>query len=239
LNEKSPSAHITMAVIMTQYDWDWAGAQQQFQRALALAPQENSAHQLYGWYLIAVGRPVEAQAEMSRTLDSDSGDSVWALAMSFYFAHQYENAVEQCRRAIAAEPKSHWPHLMLGWAYVQQDRFREGIAEFEEASRLFDQNPQVLAAIGYAYARSGQRAEAQKVLADLSETAKRRYVSPYDVATIHAGLGDRDAALNWLERAYEERCGWLAWWLKSDPKFDALHGDARFQGLLTRIGLPR
>jgi DNA-binding winged helix-turn-helix (wHTH) protein/Tfp pilus assembly protein PilF len=239
LSEKSPMAHLAMAVIKTQYDWDFAGAQQQFQRAIALAPQENASHQMYGWYLIAVGRPVEAQAEMSRTLDSGSGDSVWALGMSFYFARQYENAVEQCRRAIAAEPKSHWPHLMLGWTYVQQDQFREGLAEFEEASRLFDQNPQVLAAIGYAYARSGQRAEAQKVLADLSETAKRRYVSPYDVATIHAGLGDRDAALNWLERAYEERCGWLAWWLKLDPKFDALHGDVRFQSLLTRIGLPR
>jgi serine/threonine-protein kinase len=229
-----------MAVIKTQYDWDWPGAQQQFQRAIALAPQESSAHQLYGWYLTAVGRPVEAQAEMSRMLESGSGNSfsLWGLGMSFYFAREYEKSVEQCRRAIAAEPKSHWPHLLLGWTYVQQDRFEEGIVEFEEASRLFDRNPQVLAAIGYAYAKSGQRAAAQKVLAGLSETAKGRYVSPYDVATIHAGLGDREEALNWLERAYEERCGWLAWWLKVDPKFDPLHGDARFQNLLTRIGLP-
>jgi Flp pilus assembly protein TadD len=93
--------------------------------------------------------------------------------MCFYFAGQYEKAVEQYRRAIAVEPKSHWSHLLLGWAYVQQGRFSEAIAELEEASRLIDRNPQVLAAIGHAYAKSGQRAAAQKVLAELAETAKR------------------------------------------------------------------
>jgi DNA-binding winged helix-turn-helix (wHTH) protein/tetratricopeptide (TPR) repeat protein len=241
LNEKLPMAHVAMALIKTQYDWDWSGAEREFQRALALDPYDGSTHQLHGWYLIALGRTVEAQAEMSRGLEAGAGDdfSLWGLGMSFYFAGQYEKAVEQYRRAIAVEPKSHWSHLLLGWAYEQQGRFGEAIAELEEASRLFDRNPQVLAAIGHAYAKSGQRAAAQKILAELSETAKRRYVSPYDVATIHAGLGDREQTLNWLERAYEERSGWLAWWLKLDPKFDALHGDARFQDLLARMGFQR
>ena len=239
LNEKLPGAHVAMGVIKTQYDWDWSGAEQEFQRAIALDPHDSSAHQLYGWYLIAVGRTVEAQAEMTRVLDAGNDFSLWGLGMAYYFAGQYEKAIEQYRRAIAIEPKSHWSHLLLGWAYEQQGRFGEAIAELDQASLLLDRNPQVLAAIGHAYAKSGQRAAAQKVLAELSETAKRRYVSAYDVATIHAGLGDREQTLIWLERAYEERSGWLAWWLKLDPKFDALHGDARFQDLLARMGLQR
>jgi len=107
-----------MALIKAQYDLDWSGAEQEFQRALALDPHDSIAHQLYGWYLIAAGRTVEAQAEMSGVLEAGAGDgfSLWGLGMSFYFAGQYEKAVEQYRRSIGVEPKSYWPHLLLGWA---------------------------------------------------------------------------------------------------------------------------
>jgi hypothetical protein len=93
-----------------------------------------------------------------------------------------------------------------------------------------------LAALGHVYARSGQRAAAQKVIADLQVTARRRYVSPYDIATIYAGLGDKEQALAWLEKANEDRSGWLAWWLKVDPKFDTLRSDPRFHNLLRHVG---
>lgn len=129
--------------------------------------------------------------------------------------------------------------MLLGWAYEQEDKYTDAVAELNEASRLFNSNPQVLAALGHVYARSGRRAEAQKVIADLQETARRRYVSPYDVATIYAGLDDKEQALVWLEKAYEDRSGWLAWWLKVDPKFDMLRSDPRFHNLLQRIGLAR
>jgi len=238
LNEKSPMAHVSMALIKTQYDWDWADAEKEFKRAMALAPELNLARQIYGWYLIALGRPNEAQAEMKRTVDADPLDDfgLLGLGLSFYFARQYEPAIEQYRRAIGVDPKSHWQHMLLGSAYEQQDKFADAVVELNEASRLFNNNPQVLAALGHVYARSGQRAAAQKVIADLQETARRRYVSPYDIATIYAGLGDKEQALAWLEKANEDRSGWLAWWLKVDPKFDTLRSDPRFHNLLRHVG---
>jgi tetratricopeptide (TPR) repeat protein len=231
-------AHVSMALIKAQYDWDWAGAEKEFQRAIALAPELNLARQIHGWYLIALGRPNEAQAEMRRTVDADPLDDfgLLGLGLSFYFARQYEPAIEQYRRAIGVDPKSHWQHMLLGSAYEQQDRFADAVVELNEASRLFNNNPQVLAALGHVYARSGQRAAAQKVIADLLETARRRYVSPYDIATIYAGLGDKEQALAWLEKASEDRSGWLAWWVKVDPKFDTLRSEPRFHNLLRHVG---
>lgn len=237
LDGASAWAHVHRGLIKTQYEWDWAGAEQDFKRAIALDPKFNSAHQVYGWYLIALGRFDEAQAAMKRALEADplSDFGLWGLGDSFYFARQYEQAVEQYRRAIGVEPKLYWSHLMLGWAYVQQGKFDEAIAELNQARRLND-SPQVTAALGHAFAVSGQRAEAQKVLAELQATARRRYVSPYDLATIYAGLGEKEQALTWLEKAYEDRSGWLALWLKVDPKFDGLRADDRFRDLLRRIG---
>ncbi|MGE0882810.1 MAG: winged helix-turn-helix domain-containing protein [Blastocatellales bacterium] len=237
LDEGSAAAHVSLGLIKTQYDWDWTGAEREFKRALELEPNNSSPHQIYGWYLIAMGRLTEAQAEMKQALESDpsSDFALWGLGDSFYFARQYDQAVEPYRRAIAAEPRSHWTHLMLGWTYEQQGKFADAIAELKQAHRLND-IPQTLAALGHAFASAGQKAEAQKILAELQETAKRRYVSPYDLATVYAGLGEKEQALAWLEKAYEDRSGWLALWLKTDPKFDNLRSDWRFRDLLRRIG---
>lgn len=237
LDDASAAAHMSLGVVKLQYEWDWVGAEQEFKRAIALDPKFTPAHQLYGWCLIAVGRFAEAQAEMKHSLESDplNGFGLWGLGDSFYFARQYEQAVEQYRRAIGVEPKLYWSHLMLGWAYEQQGKFSEAIAELNQARRLND-NPQVSAALGHAYALSGLRAEAQKALAELQETAKHKYVSPYSVATTYAGLGDTEQALAWLEKAYEDRSGWLALWLKVDPKFDGLRADERFRDLMRRVG---
>lgn len=235
-DEKSAAAQVTMGVIKMQYDWDWAGAEQEFQRALALEPEYAPAHQLYGWYLVAQGRFPDAQAEMKQALGTDplNDFGLWGLGDSFYFARQYDQAVEQYRRAVSVAPKMYWSRLMLGSAYVQQGKFSEAFVELQQARRLND-SPQVLAALGHAYATAGQRAEAQQVLAELQTLAQRKYVSPYDVATIYAALGEKEQAFDWLEKAYADRCGWLAWWLKVDPKFDSLRADERFTALLRRI----
>ncbi len=232
-----PRRHATLGLIKMQYEWDWAGAEGEFKRAIALDPEYDTAHLLYGWYFIAMGQLDEAQAEMKRALGSDplNDFGLWGLGDSFYFARRYEQATEQYRRAIGVAPKFYWPRLMLGWAYEQQGKFSEAIAELNQAYRLND-GSQVLASLGHAYAASGQRDEAQKVIAELQESTKRRYVSPYDVAAIYAGLGDKEQTLAWLEKAYEDRSGWLALWLKVDPKFDLLRSDPRFRDLLRRIG---
>lgn len=124
---------------------------------------------------------------------------------------------------------------MLGWAYEQQGKFTEALVELNQAYRIND-SPQILAALGHACAVSSQRAAAQKAIEELQQTARRKYVSPYDVATIYAGLGEQEQALEWLEKAYEERSGWLGLGLKVDPKFDGLRADERFRDLLRRIG---
>jgi len=237
LDETFAPAHVSVGLIKAQYEWDWEGAEQEFKRAIALDPGYAPAHLLYGFQLIAVGRFDEAQAEMKRSLESDPLYYVglWGLGDSFYFARQYEQAIEQYRRSIGMEAKLHWTHLMLGGVYEQQGKFTEAVAEFNEA-RLIHDNPQISAALGHTYAMSGQRPDAQKVLKELQETAKRRYVSPYDLATIYAGLGEKEQALAWLEKAYEDRSGWLGLWLKVDPKFEGLRADERFGRLLQRVG---
>ncbi len=237
LNEKSAPAHVSLGVIKMEYDWDWTGAEAEFKRAIQLDASYHPAHQLYGWYLIAVGRSAEAQEEMTRALEGDPLNefSLWELGLAYYFAGRLEPAVEQYRRAISVEPKSHWAHMLLGWALERQGKFDEAIAEAKIAYRAND-TPQVLASLGHTYAVAGRRAEAQAVLGELADLAKSRYVSPYDVATIHAGLGDKDAALAWLEKAYEDRSGWLALWVRVDPKFSILGSEPRFQNLLRRVG---
>lgn len=239
LNGSAVSPHIAFGIIRTQYDWDWAGGRRQFQQALQMDPDSGIAHQMYGWYLIGTGHPRDAQKEMARALDPESVEEfdLWNLGISYYFARQYDQAIEQYRRAIAIEPKSYWPHLLLGWAYEQAGQSAEAISELQAAGRYFDDNPQALASLAHAYAASGQEDRGRAIASGLMEEAKQRYVSPYDMATVYAGLGDPDQAIAWLERAYEDRSGWLAWFLKVDPKFDALRSDPRFRSLLARIGL--
>ena len=186
---------------------------------------------------MAEGRLADAQADMQRAVDEvpSSEINLWSLGLSFYFAGQYEAAIEQYRRAIAVEPRSYWAHLSLGWAYERQGRVADAIKELELTRRLLD-TPQVVAALVHAQAAAGRRVEAQATMTSLLEYAKRKYVSPYDLATASAGLGDRTETLAWLEKAYEDRCGWLALWLKIDPTFDSLRADDRFRDLLTRVG---
>jgi DNA-binding winged helix-turn-helix (wHTH) protein/Tfp pilus assembly protein PilF len=237
LAETEIDANISLALIKLQYDWDWAGAEAEFQHALALAPDYENAHQFYGWYLMSIGRLAEAQAELKRVAEANALNDfyLWSLGLCLYFAHQDDQAIEQFRRAIALEPRSYWPHLLLGWVYAQQGKATEAAAELQQARRL-NGCSQTLAALGYAYAVTGQRGAAQQVLAELQELARHKYISSYDVATIYAGLGEQEQALAWLERAYEERSGWLALWLKVDPKFDSLRREEQFRDLLRRVG---
>ncbi|MBA2647637.1 MAG: protein kinase [Pyrinomonadaceae bacterium] len=232
--------HVQLGLIKTLYEWDWVGAEKEFKRAIDLVPEDGLAHQFYGWYLIAMGRFDEARAEVKRSqeLDPLNDFNTAGVGMSFYFARQYDQAVEQYRKAVGIEPKSHWSRLLLGLAYEQQGKLPEAIAELNQARRLND-SPQVLASLGHAYAVSGRRDEARAVIEELKETLKRKYVSPYDIATIYVGLGEKDEALRWLEKAYDDRSGWLGMWLKVDPKFDSLRSDPRFADLMRRVGHQR
>ena len=238
LDDSLAFAHINLGVVKMAYDWDWVGAEQEFKRAISLKPGEAQGHRLYGWLLSAQGRFDEAQREMKRPLETDplDGFNLVELGLAYYFAGNYDSCVEQCRRSIGVDATSYWPHMLLGWTYEQQGNFEGALDELKQANRKAD-HPQVIASLGHAYAVAGRRGEAESVIAELQESSRRKYVSPYDVATVYAGLGDREQTLVWLEKAYQDRSGWLALWAKVDPKFAAIRPDLRFQGLMRRVGL--
>ena len=129
-------------------------------------------------------------------------------------------------------------HQRLGLAYVQKQLYREAILEFQQAANNSNRAPLVIVSLGHAYAVSGNKVEAQKVLAELKDLSQRRYVSAYSVAVIYAGLGEKEQAFQWLEKADEERSTELVF-LKVDPRLDPLRNDSRFQELVKRVGVPQ
>ena len=233
----SAPAHVALGVAKMQYDWDWDGAEREFRRAIELSPADDLGHRLYGWLLIAGGRFKQAQEEIRRPLETDplNDFNLMELGLAHYFARQYDPAIEQCHRAIAIDGTSYWHHMVLGWALEQQGKFPAALDALTQANRLND-NTQTTASLAHAYAVSGRRANAEKIIAELHERSGRTYVSPYDMATIYAGLGDKEQTFVWLEKAYEDRSGWLALWVKVDPKFDIVRSDPRFRNLLRRVG---
>ena len=148
---------------------------------------------------------------------------------------QYAQAIAKCLGTLEMG-ENFWSHYYLGQAYEQIGRYEEAIAEFKKAIPLLKGNPEATAALGHAYAVSGQKGEAQKVLEELREYSKRQYVSPDNQALIYAGLGEKNDAFEQLQKAYEERAGQLIF-LNVDPRFDNLRADARFQDLKRRVGL--
>ncbi|MGH9863004.1 MAG: tetratricopeptide repeat protein [Candidatus Acidiferrales bacterium] len=204
-------------------------------------PSYATAHLWYCGFLGAQGRLDEALAEAQRALEADPLSLVSNAALGYVLTsrRQYDQAIEQGRKTVEMDPNFPLAHLFLGMAYEQKGTYESAIAEFRKATELFEGEPIGLAALGHAYAVSGKRAEAQKVLEELNQLRKRRYVSAYLVAVIHAGLGEKDQAWAWLENAYEERASWLGWMLKVDPRLDPLRSDPRFADLLRRMNFPQ
>jgi tetratricopeptide (TPR) repeat protein len=157
------------------------------------------------------------------------------LGWILYLSGRNDEAIAQCTKILNLDPNSFPARRYIGLAYEQKGMYPQAIAEFQKGVKISG-SPLMLALLGHAYAASGKTAEARQVLTDLHELETRRYVSPYTVAAIHTGLGEKDQAFKWLERAYEERDVWLMN-LKVDPVFAKLRSDKRFQDLLTRAGL--
>jgi serine/threonine protein kinase/Tfp pilus assembly protein PilF len=239
IDDDLAEAHSNMAYVHYMYDWDWAAAESEFRRAIELKPNDPLAHDIHAWFLVPMGRTDEGIAENKSAVDLDplSLHTNTMLGASLYFAHLYAQAIVQLRKTIDLDPNYWWAHSWLGRAYEQQGQFPEAIAEFQEAVRSASGITEPRALLGRAYAVSGKRAEARKVLDELSEVSKQIYVSPYNIALIYAGLGEKDQALAWLERAFAERCTWMPL-LRVDPELDNLRSDPRFQDLLRRMNFP-
>ncbi|HSS43714.1 MAG TPA: tetratricopeptide repeat protein, partial [Thermoanaerobaculia bacterium] len=238
IDDELAEAHASLALVEMAYDWDRPAAEKEYRRAIELKPGYASVHQWYGWHLALLGRLDESIAEMKRAqrLDPLSGEISSYVGLSLYWARDYSKAIEQLRKSLELDPGSWFSHSLLGWAYLQNGQTSEAFAEIQR-SRQLDDNQWALADLGHAYAVSGKRAEAEGVLRELKERAKRGYVSKYLVARIYAGLGEKDTAFGLMEKAFEDRDE-SETWLRVDPMMDSLHSDARYADLLRRLGLP-
>ena len=233
-------AHTSLARIKGEYDWDWSGAEREFQRARELNPSYAIADLWYGDVLATMGRHEESIANYKRALKLDplSLAANMLLGQAFYFARQYDQAIDQLEKTLELDPNFVAARIFLGFAYLQKSLYKEGIAELEKGSLLSPGNPTVLAHLGYAYAVVGRRAEAEQARDKLNQLSKQKYVIAKAVAGLYVGLGDKGKAFEWLERGYEERSIGLGGVdLKVDPIFDPLRSDPRFAALLQRMNL--
>jgi DNA-binding winged helix-turn-helix (wHTH) protein/TolB-like protein/Tfp pilus assembly protein PilF len=243
MDETLAEAHTSLAFIKFRWDRDRVEAEREFQLAIKHKPTYAPAHQWYSSYLVALERFDEAVAEARRTseLEPLSFTASSHLGWILYLSGRNDEAIAQCSKILSLDPNSFPARRYLGLAYEQKGMYPQAIDQFQRGVKLSG-SPLMLALLGHAYAASGKTAEARQVLSELRdlsesrEAASSQYISPYTVAAIYTGLGEKDQAFKWLERAYEERDVWLMN-LKVDPVFAKLRSDKRFQDLLTRAGL--
>lgn len=239
LDETLAEAHIAMGAARLLYDWNWAEAERELKRAQALNPNNADTHDLYGYYLNAMGRLDEASAQtrLSEELDPLSPMINTDVGVNYYYAQQYDQSIAQNEKTVNLDSRFFIAYLWLGQAYEQKKMYAEAIATFQKGMNQAERHPQLLASLGHAYALAGQRDKAQKALDELREMSKQRYVSPYLIAVVYAGLGDKDQTFAWLEKAYEDRSFFLIW-LNVEPRFEGLRDESRFAALARRVGLP-
>ncbi len=231
-------AHASMAHIHLEFDYDWDAAEREYRRAIELDPKYPIAHHWYGGFLSAMGRHEEAlqHAETARTLDPLSLIIQTWVGLRYYFAGKYESAIAEYLKALELDRDFAPAHWHLGWAYEQTGRFEEGVSEAERALAIDGGSLLYLASLGHAYAKAGMENEARATLARLAQASTNRHVSAYHVAVIHIALGDTNAGLDWLERAYDERSPWIGY-LRVDPRVDPVRSHPRFESLLGKSRL--
>ena len=249
LDDSLAEAHTSLGMIKLSYDWDWAGAEHEFKRAIELNPGYPLAYVMYGQYLTMVGRQTDAMPyfDKAHKLDPLFGQSYRGEGYSCFMAHKYDEAIVQYRKALELEPDA-ITYFGLVLARAEGGDYGTAITEAEKATSV-DNSPLLLTSLASAYARAGRRADANHVLRRLQElwerqgtapawhTARSPYVCPYEVAGVYAQLGDRDRAIDWLDKAYRNRS--CLYWLRQDPRFDSIRSDPRFQELLAKMNFPK
>ena len=239
-DDRAAETHLSLADVEYWCDWDWLGAEREIKQAIELNPNFARAHSSYGRYLLTIGRADEGLAETKRAVELDplSLEIRWDRWLLLYLTGQYDGALEQCRKIEELYPTIEYGHLYCGDAEVQKGNLVEAIRELQEAVTLSEgRNARTVAHLAYAYALAGRRNDAQNLLAKLLEMSKQRYIHPVLVARVYAGLGQKQDAFEWLEKAYQVH-GRDLLELKYDPRFGSLRSDPRFNDLLRRIGLP-
>jgi TolB-like protein len=243
LDEELAEAHAALALVHHHYSWDWKKAEAEYQRAIALNPGYAAAHLWYSWLLLALNRREEALGKIEKTMaivqetDPHRLVAVHATrAQAYYFGREFERAVEECEKALRLDPSHFMLHYILGRAYRRLGQGSKAIAQFKAAQKSSGELPLVDAVLGLAYAVSGRREQAQQFIDTFKAASRKRYIPPTYFAILYAGFGDKDQALAWLEKGFQERADLLTW-LNVEPMMDDVRSDPRFQNLIRRIGL--
>ena len=240
IDDTLAEAHTSLAHLTWLHEWDWAGGERGFERAIKLNPRYETAYQWYANYLSAMGRHKEAIAAIKRAQELDPISSIIGLdaARTFYFARQYDQAIEQCLKVLEMDPGFYRIGDWLALAYEQQGLYDKALAAHLKGMTARGARPETMAVLKKAYTASGWKGFWRKQLELTQEEDRERYVSPYFIARIYARLGERDQALEWLQKAYDRHSDYLVV-LKVEPQFDLLRSDPRFQDLMRRVGLSR
>ena len=242
LDDSLPEGHVALAAILLNRDWDWAAAEKEFKRAMALGPVTIASadpNDLYAMNLAALGRLDEAVSSEMKARKTDPLSPLLAsdVAQIYYYARRYDDALREARRALELQPDSVFAKVTLGLSLVLEGKSEAGIASLESAVKLSGEAPSQLAILGWALGRAGRPAEAREIVRRLDSLSRTRYVAPLDLAMVEIGLGDADAAFRVLDRAVEERNAWLIF-LNVEPMFEPIRADPRFAKVVARVGLP-
>jgi eukaryotic-like serine/threonine-protein kinase len=236
-----PHARASLAWIKAQYDWDWPGAEKELQQSIALDANEPLAHDYYGGVLLLTGRAEQAITEYQRGVELDPVSPIGNVLLGRGFAdsRQYGRAIDQFRKTIELDPNYMRPHLYLGFVYSFQSMYQEAIAEEEKALAAAPKSTEALGGLGYCYAVAGKRAEAERVLGQLQELSKQKYVPAAYMSLVYVGLGNKEKAFAWLEKSYDDRdaVAFTGLNLAGSPIFDPLRSDPRFTDLLRRMNM--
>ena len=238
LDDTLAEAHASLAWALFINDWDWEGAAAEFRRSIELDPRYATARQWHAFLLASRGRLDDAviEAHTALELDPASVSVRRTVGWVYFYTRRYEQAIHHLARAIPMNPVADETLRVLGLCLALHGNLGEAERTLREALALPSAGTYTAATLGYVLGRAGQRAEAERILADLTGRAERGYVSAVAFATLHLGLGDWDAALEWAERSYEERRGWLAY-LRVNPLLDPLRGNPRFDALVRKMRL--
>ncbi len=234
-------AHISLAWMTACYDWDWKTAEREFKLGLELNPNYATGHHWYALFLSNMGRSDEAMIAIKKAQELDPFSLMINTNVGWwvgYFARQYDQGINQLHKTLEMDPNFVMAHYGLALSYNEIGKYSEAILECQKAREFSGGRLEMTAALGYSQALAGNRKETAKILGELKEVLSRRYVSSYSIALIYLVLDDKEQALEWLEKAFEERAFFMGW-LKTDPRLDPLRTEPRFAALLQKLGFDK
>jgi tetratricopeptide (TPR) repeat protein len=237
LDESLAEAHSSLAFVLMHFEHDWAAAEKEFQRAIALNPSYVTAHHWYAYYLVAQTRVQEALREirLAQELDPLSLIINTDVAELLYYARQYDEAIRQAQKTLEMDPSFALAHRVLALAYEQKGMYEESLAELHTQVRLSGRADFALAELARGYALTGNRAEAEKLLRELRALNPQNPGTSIGLAFVYAALGDKDQAFFWLEKSARERMGIIL--IKVQPYFDSLRSDPRLLAIERSMAL--